>query len=407
MRLLSLMLAALSQTSSAAYPQFPPQLFSPLIAQKLLTSAQRTPGIPISYPQYTTRDTGVWLYFGADTWTSGFLPATFYALAERATICPLTVNGTTTTQWLDIGRLSATGEIPLEVHTSVGHDVGFLSFPFVDELTINPTNETALQAVKTFAAALAARFSPVVGCTRSWDSADPDDFQVIIDNMMNLEVLFNAADLTGNQTLCQIAVSHADKTMMNHVRADGSSFHVVDYNATTGAVIDQRTAQGYSNSSTWSRGQAWGIYGFANMYRRTRLERYLVTARRMAEYFLDNIPADGIVPWDFNAPLNPPRPADSSAAMIATSGLLLLAQQERSFYPTNQSGASYFANAAIKILNDTTNAFWAPTWQSLLSDGTVNNPAKPPNNMTGTTYGDYYFIKTGNDLVRLGIASCH
>ncbi|KAH9034051.1 d-4,5 unsaturated-glucuronyl hydrolase-like protein [Lactarius deliciosus] len=407
MRLLSLMLAALSQTSAAVYPQLPPQLFSPLIAQKLLASAQRTPGIPTSYPQYTTRDTGVWLYFGADTWTSGFLPTAFYALAERATICPLTVNGTTTTQWLDIGRSSATGEIPLEVHTSVGHDVGFLSFPFVDELTINPKNETALQAVKTFAAALAARFSPVVGCTRSWDAADPDNFQVIIDNMMNLEVLFNAADLTRNQTLCQIAVSHADKTMMNHVRADGSSFHVVDYHAITGAVIDQRTAQGYSNSSTWSRGQAWGIYGFANMYRRTRLERYLVTARRMAGYFLDNIPADGIVPWDFNAPLNPPRPADSSAAMIAANGLLLLAQQERGLYPTNQSGASYFANAAMKILNDTTNAFWAPTWQSLLSNGTVNNPAEPPNNMTGTTYGDYYFIKTGNDLVRLGIASCH
>ncbi|KAH9170800.1 d-4,5 unsaturated-glucuronyl hydrolase-like protein [Lactarius sanguifluus] len=381
------MLAALSQTSATAYPQFPPQLFSPLIAQKLLASAQRTPGIPTSYPQYTTRDTGVWLYFGVDTWTSGFLPATFYALAERATICPLTLNGTTTTQWLYIGRSSATGEIPLEVHTSVGHDVGFLSFPFVDELTINPKNETALQVVKTFAAALAARFSPVVGCTRSWDAADPDDFQVIIDNMMNLEVLFNAADLTGNQTLCQIAVSHADKTMMNHVRTDGSSFHVVDYNATTGAVIDRRTAQGYSNSSTWSRGQAWGIYGFAN-----RLERYLVTARRMAGYFLDNIPADGI---------------NSSAAMIAANGLLLLAQQERSLYPTNQSGASYFANAAIKILDHTTNAFWAPTWQSLLSNGTVNNPAEPPNNMTGTIYGDYYFIKTGNDLVRLGIASCH
>ncbi|KAI9452982.1 d-4,5 unsaturated-glucuronyl hydrolase-like protein [Lactarius psammicola] len=387
------MLATLSQTSATSHLQLPPQLFSPLIAQKLLSSAQRTPGVPTSYPQYTTRDTGMWLYFGADTWTSGFLPATFYALAERATICPRTLNGTSTAQWLDIGRSSATGEIPLEAHTGVGHDVGFLSFPFVDELTINPKNETALQAVETFAVALAARFSPVVGCTRSWDAADPDDFQVIIDNMMNLEVLFNAADLTGNQTLRQIAVSHADKTMMNHVRADGSSFHVVDYNATTGAVIAQRTAQGYSNSSTWSRGQAWGLYGFANMYRRTRLMRYLITARRMAGYFLDNIPADGIIPWDFSAPLQ--------------NGLLLLAQQERSLYPANQSGASYFADAAIKILNDTTNAFWAPTWQSLLSNGTVNNPAMPPNNMTGTIYGDYYFIKTGNDLVRLGIASCH
>lgn len=139
-----------------------------------------------------------------------------------------------------------------------------------------------MHAIETFAAALAARFNPVVGCTRSWDTADPTVFAVIIDNMMNLEVLFNAADLTGNDTLRQIAISHADKTMTNHVRADGaflsstltvvacdilctgSSFHLVDYNATTGAVIAQGTVQGYSNSSTWSRGQAWGLYGFAN-----------------------------------------------------------------------------------------------------------------------------------------------
>ena len=133
MRLVFLLLAALPAT---CYPQLPPHLFSPLIAQKLLACAQLTPGVPTSYPQYTTRDTGVWRYFGADTWTSGFLPATFYALAERATICSSSLNDTTATQWLEIARSSATGEIPLETHTSVGHDVGFLSFPFVDELNM-------------------------------------------------------------------------------------------------------------------------------------------------------------------------------------------------------------------------------------------------------------------------------
>ena len=139
MRLLTLLLslAAISQTSATGcYSKLPPQLFSPLIAQKLLASAQKTQGVPTTYPQYTTSDTGVWQYFPSDTWTSGFLPATFYALAERATICPGTMNGTTTAQWLEFGRTSATGEIPLEVHTTVGHDVGFLSFPFVDELTM-------------------------------------------------------------------------------------------------------------------------------------------------------------------------------------------------------------------------------------------------------------------------------
>lgn len=384
------------------YPLLPPELFSPLVAQKLFATARLAQRVPGSYPQYTTRDTGEWLFFGADTWTSGFLPATFYALAERAALCPRSMHGTTRKQWLDIARSSASGEIPLELHTSVGHDVGFLSFPFVDELTVNPNNKTAQHAVETFAAALAARFNPVVGCTRSWNTADPTDFQVIIDNMMNLEVLFNAADLTGNDTLRQIAISHADKTMMNHIRADGSSFQGVEYNATTGAVIAQFTTQGFSNSSTWSRGQAWGIYGFANMYRRTQLVRYLDTARCMADYFLNNIPADKIIPWDFNAPLIPARPADTSAAMIAVNGLLLLASQEQGI----QSGVSHYFQAAIQILNDTTNAFWASTWQSLLSNGTVNNPASPPNNLTGTIYGDYYYVKAGNDLAELGVALC-
>ncbi|KAI0263721.1 d-4,5 unsaturated-glucuronyl hydrolase-like protein [Gloeopeniophorella convolvens] len=407
MHLLPFFLSALPAALAANRRTYlPSELFSPLVTQKLLTTAQLKPGVPSSYPQYTTRDTGAWLFFGADTWTSGFLPATFYALAERAAICPRSMNGTTAAQWIQFGRSSSTGEIGLEAHTGVGHDVGFLSYPFVDELNVNPQNVTALQAVKTFGAALAARFSPIVGCTRSWDAADPTDFQVIIDNMMNLEVLFNAADLTGNDTLRQMAISHADKTMVNHVRADGGSFHVVDYNSTTGAVIDQRTSQGYSNSSTWSRGQAWGIYGFANMYRRTGLVRYLETARRMAAYFIDNIPSDGIVPWDFNAPLVPPRPADSSAAMIAAQGLLLLAQQEEGLKPANRSGSAYYTDAATQILADTTSAFWAPTWQSLLSNGTVNNPASPPNNLTGIVYGDYYFIKLGNDLAKMGLASC-
>ncbi|KAI9462522.1 d-4,5 unsaturated-glucuronyl hydrolase-like protein [Russula earlei] len=401
-----LLYVALSLIPASAQPQLPPELFSPLIPQKLLATAELVQGIPTSYPQYTTRDTGVWLFLPADTWTSGFLPATFYALAERAAICPCSMDGTTSAQWLQIARSSATGEMPLETRTNVGHDVGFLSFPFVDELAFDPHNETALHAVEMFAAALAARFNPVVGCTRSWDTPDPTDFQVIIDNMMTIDVLFSAADLTGNDTLRQIAVSHADKTMMNNVRPDGSSIQVVDYNATTGAVIARHTKQGYSNSSTWSRGQAWGIHGFSKMHRRTGLSRYLDTARRMAGYFLDNIPEDGTIPWDFNAPTVPPRPADTSAAMIAADGLLLLAQQEQSISPSNQSGASYYFNQATRILRDTTNAFWAPAWQSLLSNGTVNNPASPPNNQTGIIYGDYYFIKIGNDLVKLGIAEC-
>ncbi|KAI0311501.1 d-4,5 unsaturated-glucuronyl hydrolase-like protein [Amylostereum chailletii] len=414
----ALLFASSSPAASAANspgadgPTAPAELYQSLVAEKLLTTARNASGIPTTYPQYTTRDTGEWLYFAADGWTTGFLPSTFYLLHERAQLCPHSTGGISAEKWLELGRTSATGEIQLEKVNHQGHDVGFLSFPFADELNVNPNNATAIQAVNAFAADLAARFSPIVGCTRSWDAADPTDFQVIIDNMMNLEarppsppVLFVSERLTGNHTLRDIAISHADKTMVNHLRPDGSSYHVVDYNSTTGVVFDQRTSQGYADWSTWSRGQAWGIYGFANMYDHTGFQRYIDTSRRMASWFVDHVPSDGIVPWDFNAPLEPsPRPADSSAAMVAVNGMLLLAKQELSLKPANRTGAAYWNSAALKILSDTTKAFWKPEWSSLLSNGTVNNPVG--NNLTGIVYGDYYFIRAGNELVKSGLAQC-
>jgi hypothetical protein len=251
-----------------------------------------------------------------------------------------------------------------------------------------------LQAVEKFAAALAARFNSVVGCTRSWDTPDPTDFVVIVDNMMTLEVLFNAADLTGNDTLRQFAISHADKTMMNHIRADGAlissitaqspfvtafaqarrsrSLNMMPTPALSLPSAQRRDTPTPAPGAVVKHGAFMALQTVRNfilffwfslilsllipksltgrpVYHRTQLVHYLDTARRMAEYFLDNIPADGIVPWDFNAPLVPPRPADSSAAIIAANGLLLLAQQELSLNPANRSGASYYVDAAIKV----------------------------------------------------------
>jgi len=133
------------------------------------------------------------------------------------------------------------------------------------------------------------------------------------------------------------------------------------------------------------------------MFNRTGNTKYLVTSRRLATYFLNNLPIDGIVPWDFNAPA--PRPADSSAATIAVNGLLLLSQQETTTEAKNQ-----WIDAALQILNNITTLAWNPAWQSLLSNGTVDEPEH--NELTGIIYGDYYFIKAGNELVTMGLASC-
>ncbi|KIK54566.1 glycoside hydrolase family 88 protein [Collybiopsis luxurians FD-317 M1] len=394
----SLLLLVTLYATQAAQAAVPNELFSPLIPQKVLTTSESLPS-PIMYPQYTNTwnvsNPGKWQDFIPDTWTSGFFPASLYALNTRKNLCGATdANALGTADWLELARSTSSGLIPLEHNnTNLQHDVGFVSFPFSEELLVNPQNQTAKDAVNAFAADLAARFNAVVGCTRSWDTPDPTDFTVIIDNMMNLEVLWASYALTGNETLKDIAITHANTTMINHFREDGSTWHVVEYNSTTGQVIRKRTSQGFSDNSTWSRGQAWAIYGFVNMYNHTQNPDFLQTAQRAATYFLDNMPSDGIVP-DFNAPLvPPPRPADSSAATIAANGLLFLSQ-------VDASQAEKWSSAAVQILSNITTLAWDPSWQSLLSNGTVNWPAD--NFLTGIVYGDYYYIKAGNTLIEMG-----
>lgn len=191
----ALRLAFLLPTIGTSAPSPPTELFSPLVAEKVLRTAL-SPPTPAQYPQYTDRAAGDWLYFAPDTWTSGFFPATLYALHARAQLCRWPAANAA--QWLALGRRWSAAEVPLAADNTVGHDVGFLSYPFVAELAVNPHNATAITAVNRFASDLAARFNPVVGCTRSWDTPNPVDFEVIIDNMMNLEVFTDVFDALFN-----------------------------------------------------------------------------------------------------------------------------------------------------------------------------------------------------------------
>ncbi|KAH8832001.1 glucuronyl hydrolase [Flagelloscypha sp. PMI_526] len=398
--LFALHLAPLLTTATSV----PPELYSPLVPQKILAAYQKTPD-PIQYPQYTYTN-GTWELFPADVWTSGFFPATMYALEERKGLCGATKsNGLGIANWANLGRALTSGLMALEVQNTVGHDVGFLSFPFAYELQINPHNQTAKDGINNFAKLLAARYNPLVGCTKSWDK--PPYFKVIIDNMMNLEVLFRSADLTHNQTLRNIATSHADTTIVNHIRSDGGTWHVINYNETTGLVDSKQTNQGYSNDSTWTRGQAWGVNGYLDMYDRTNNRTYLETSLKLANYFLSRMPSDGIVPWDFDAPtIPPPRPADSSAATLASYGFLRLATA----VPKEKLK---WQGAALQTMSKIIELAFNPSWDSLLSNGTVNWPLG--NMLTGTVYdpvfmevdaGDYYFIKVGTELIKQGLGHC-
>ena len=342
-------------------------LFSPVIPSKIHAIASSQD--PSRYPHYTTQDSGKWVYVDADTWTTGFFPGTLYLLAERTKLCKGAGKGEWDEErWLELGRSWSTGMLRLTQGNKAQHDQGFLSYPFVEELKVNPQNATAIKAVNDFAAILAARFSALVGTTRSWDHDiyGPNDWPVIIDNMMNFELLFISSELTGNPTLKSIARAHADTTIKNQFREDGSTWQVVTYNNATGDVIRKYTKQGYDNSSTWARGQAWAIHGYADMYRLTGDDAYLQTARRSADYFLSHTPSDNVVPWDFNSPEDL---ADTSAASIAAAGLLILATVEK-----NLRNKAKWTRGALRLLKGTIDFAWAPTWDSILSNATSHHP---------------------------------
>ena len=171
---------------------------------------------------------------------------------------------------------------------------------------------------------LSTRFNAKVGAIRSWDfNKDIWEFPVIIDNMLNLELLFEATKISGDSTYHKIAVQHANTTLKNHFREDNSTVHVVVYDTITGKVKDKVTHQGFSKESSWARGQGWAIYGYTMAYRYTKDNAYLHQAEATANYFINNInmPEDGISYWDFNDPSIPNAPRDVSASTVVASAL--------------------------------------------------------------------------------------
>lgn len=386
------------------YSPASPLITSPLIFDKYAKSSAHYQS---NVFPHLTAPSGAWEMETADWWTSGFYPGTLYLLHERKTFCTSSSaavgrNGADV-DWLTRARQWSNGLGPLQKKNTVGHDTGFLAYPYVSELEINPSNQTALEGVRAFAQLLADRFSSVVGCTRSWESNAPN-FLVIMDNMMNLELLYLAGRLFNLPHYFDIANAHATTTSKHHLRPDASSYHVVNYDENTGAVTRRYTAQGFADWSTWSRGQAWGLYGFASMYNLTQNALYLHTARAMGQRWLTRLAEDpsGIPKWDFDAP--EPASKDTSAAAIASTGFLYLYHAELS--TSNYTGAAFWRDSALTVLSRTADRYFqqSPQWDAILSNGTSNHPSGKVD--SGIVYGDYYFVKAGNMLLNLGLASC-
>lgn len=331
-------------------------------------------------------------------WCSGFYPGTLLYLYEQTRDENLLAEANRKLKVLE-----------KEKDNKSTHDLGFMMYcSFGNAQRIEPSAENE-NILLTSARSLATRFNPVVGCIKSWNQSKSWDgktiwkYPVIIDNMMNLELLFYASKVTGDPSFKNIAVTHATTTMKNHLRPDYSSYHVVNYDEATGAVKSKETHQGFSDNSTWSRGQAWGIYGFTMVYRETKDKMFLKTAQGMADYFLAHLPADTIPYWDFNvgepgynpqwkydAAKFPQVPKDASAAAITASALI-----ELSGY-ANKKDAERYLHAAENFITALSSSKYkaaiGDNGNFILMHGTGGAPFYSEVDVP-LTYADYYFVE--------------
>ena len=204
------------------------------------------------------------------------------------------------------------------------HDIGFMVYCSYGNAYRLTGNEEYKKVLLSAADTLATLYNPNVGSIHSWPMKEQYPHNTIIDNMMNLELLFWAAKNGGDKRLYDIAESHAKVTMKYIVRPDNAVYHLGEFNDKTGAFIKGHAHQGYADESMWARGQSWGIYGFAMSYRETGNKEFLDTSIRLADHFLDRLPEDGIPFWDFDDPKIPNAPKDASAAAVAACGMLEL-----------------------------------------------------------------------------------
>ncbi|MFD1754557.1 glycoside hydrolase family 88 protein [Rufibacter sediminis] len=317
---------------------------------------------------------------GSDWWCSGFYPGTLLYLYQA-----------TGDKELQTEALRIMTDLKKEQYNTTTHDLGFMmycSFGNANQLAPRPEYRDILV---NSAKSLASRFSPKVGAIKSWDST-PNDFLVIIDNMMNLELLFWATRATGDSSFYKLAVTHANTTLQHHFRPDYSSYHVLNYNSTTGAVQQKKTAQGYADESAWARGQAWGLYGYTVMFRETKDPKYLTQAMHLADFVLQhpNLPDDKIPFWDYNAPNIPSALRDASAGAINASALLELCRYVPA--PTAQHYFSAAETMLQSLSSDTYRAAPGTNGGFLLKHGVGHLPQGSEVDVP-LTYADYYYIE--------------
>jgi rhamnogalacturonyl hydrolase YesR len=381
-------------TAPASAPDVPPvteridEIFE-LAQDKYLAAATRldtAAGLPRN-----AWDDGSWRQVGKRDWTTGFFPGILWQIYAHERDPAMLEQAR---KWTEVMRENQTFDR--------NHDIGFMMYSsFGNALEQTGDEDSYLGPLLTAAKTGAGRYSEKTGTIRSWDSKDENSHLTIIDNMMNLHLFTFAAERTGDSSYIDMVRSHADRTDQDHYRPDGSSFHVVDYNPEDGSIQRQYTHQGYADESAWARGQAWGIYGFLQMYEDLGEPRYLERARNAADYFISRLPEDRVPYWDFDAPDIPDEDRDASAAAIAASAFIRL---------TEATGDETYREVAIDMLD----ALSQPEYLAdrddpvggLIKQQTGNKPAKLNRGVSdreaeisvNINYGDYYYLEALNLL---------
>tara|TARA_R110002012_G_C11676258_1_gene613755 strand:+ start:13822 stop:15072 length:1251 start_codon:yes stop_codon:yes gene_type:complete len=340
-----------------------------------------------SLPRNIAPDSQEWRFINYKDWTSGFWPGTLWYLYEN----------TDDEKWKEQADTYSRYLTPLSVTPALDHDLGFQifnSFGNGYRLTGNPEYKDII--LKT-ADTLATLFNPNVGTILSWPRDVPNmewpQHNTIMDNMINLELLFWASKNGGDKSLYDIAVSHADVTMKNHFRPDYTSYHVVVYDRETGEKIKGVTHQGYADNSMWARGQGWAIYGYTMVYRETGDKKYLDQAQKTAKVYLDHLPIDLIPYWDFDAPNIPNEPRDASAAALVASALL-----ELSTFTKDSNLSENYVEKAESMLEELSKNYQSKDANSaFLLHSTGHKPSGSEINYS-INYADYYYLEA---LLRL------
>lgn len=328
-----------------------------------------------------------------DDWVSGFFAGTLWYMYELTGDEQYAVHAQKHTEAIrEIQFLTWHHDVGFMIYDSYGNGLRLKNIPGYDTVLVNT------------AKSLSTRFRPEAGIIQSW-SVDKGwqkekgwKCPVIIDNLMNLELLFRASEISGDPAFREIAISHADKTMSNHFRSDYSTYHVVDYDPQTGLVLGKCTAQGADDESRWARGQAWALYGYTVMYRFTKDKQYLEHAQNVARFILNepNMPEDLIPLWDYDAVKygeQKPEYAAYKAQRDVSSAAIVASALYELWYYTSQDEYLKSADKIVRNLSSEPYRAALGTNGGFILKHSVGSIPHGSNIDVPLNYADYYLLE--------------